>query len=319
MDYEKKYKKALEKAREIYKEDFKAMWLENLFPELKESDDEKIRKQIISFLKEFECDHYRNLDFSSWIAWLEKQGEKPDYNPYKATVESIATMVEKYANTDDLKDFYDNIKVKCKDAVEYDNTWLEKQHVWSEEDEYQFNTILHGLDLKREIYKKKKNKVEEARYNTQYNWLKERVKPQIICDVEPKFKVGDWITCKKVNTALILDIEDGKYFAEHVDGNKGFHDIDYVDNHFHLWSIVDAKDGDVLVNGSNIFKFHFIIGTRVRGYCHVNTDDGRFYNDIGDTECFGLIDDVFTPATKEQCDLLFQKMAEAGYNLNKED
>ena len=74
--YEQKYKEALEKAREIYKEDFKAMWLENLFPELKESEDEKIRKQILSFLKEFECDHYRNLDFSSWIAWLEKQGEQ---------------------------------------------------------------------------------------------------------------------------------------------------------------------------------------------------------------------------------------------------
>ena len=58
---------------------------------------------------------------------FEKQGKKPDYNPYKATVESIATMVEKYANTDDLKDFYDNIKVKCKDAVEYDNNWIEKQ------------------------------------------------------------------------------------------------------------------------------------------------------------------------------------------------
>lgn len=75
MNYEEKYKEALEKAREIYKEDFKAMWLKNLFPELKENEDEKIRKQILSFLKEFECDHYRNLDFSSWIAWLEKQGE----------------------------------------------------------------------------------------------------------------------------------------------------------------------------------------------------------------------------------------------------
>lgn len=45
----------------------------NMFPELKESDGERIRKQIISFLKEFEYDHYRSLDFSSWIAWLKKQ------------------------------------------------------------------------------------------------------------------------------------------------------------------------------------------------------------------------------------------------------
>ena len=48
---------------------------------------------------------------------------------------------------------------------------------WSEEDEYQINTILHGLDLKRELYKKEGNKIEEERYNTQYNWLKS-LKPQ---------------------------------------------------------------------------------------------------------------------------------------------
>lgn len=78
MDYEKKYKEALCWMQSLYdglhgatKKD-----AEHYFPELKESDDEKIRKQIISFLKEFECDHYRNLDFSSWIAWLEKKGEQ---------------------------------------------------------------------------------------------------------------------------------------------------------------------------------------------------------------------------------------------------
>ena len=49
------------------------------------------------------------------------------------------------------------------------------------------------------------------------------------------------------------------------------------------------------------------------GYCHVNTDDGRFYDDIGKNECFCLIDAVVNPATKEQCNLLFQKMHEAGY------
>ena len=91
------------------------------------------------------------------------------------------------------------------------------------------------------------------------------------------------------------------------------------ENDIRLWTIDDAKDGDVLVNGSNIFLFHFIIGTRVRGYCHVNTDDGRFYDDISDTECFGLIDDIFTPATNEQRELLFQKMNEAGYKLSEEE
>jgi hypothetical protein len=51
---------------------------------------------------------------------LEKQDEKSDYNPYKVTVESISAMVEKYAPVgSNLQDFYDNIKVKCKDAMDY--------------------------------------------------------------------------------------------------------------------------------------------------------------------------------------------------------
>lgn len=82
MDYEQKYKEALERARSLHKDALinansaRAKHCELIFPELKESDGERIRKQIISFLKEFEHDHYRCLDFSSWIAWLERQGEQ---------------------------------------------------------------------------------------------------------------------------------------------------------------------------------------------------------------------------------------------------
>jgi len=47
----------------------------------------------------------------------------------------------------------------------------EKQE-WSEEDEYYINTILNGLDLKRCLFRKEGNEIEEERYNTQYNWLK---------------------------------------------------------------------------------------------------------------------------------------------------
>ena len=87
MDYEKKYKEALERARALNEGKttgaFGETVCEYIFPELKESEDERIRKQILAFLKEFERDHYRNLDFSSWITWVEKQkltwSEKDDY------------------------------------------------------------------------------------------------------------------------------------------------------------------------------------------------------------------------------------------------
>ena len=75
--YEKKYNEALERARDVYtyycddREQLRK--IESIFPELKESEDERIRKEIISFLKDFEKDHYRSVNFNSWIAWLEKQ------------------------------------------------------------------------------------------------------------------------------------------------------------------------------------------------------------------------------------------------------
>ena len=86
----------------------------------------------------------------------------------------------------------------------------------------------------------------------------------------------------------------------------------------HLWTIQDVKDGDVLVNGSNIFIFHFINNRRLMGYCHVNMDDGNFYNDIGKNECFCTIDAPVTPATKEQRDALMKAMNDAGYKWNPE-
>ena len=56
---------------------------EEMFPELKEDEDEKIRKDLITFLDEIwhlgkngNFDKWDKCDCSNWIAWLEKQGEK---------------------------------------------------------------------------------------------------------------------------------------------------------------------------------------------------------------------------------------------------
>ncbi len=44
------------------------------------------------------------------------------YNPYKVVVESISAMCQRYDRFDleSLQDFFDNVKVMCKDAKEYD-------------------------------------------------------------------------------------------------------------------------------------------------------------------------------------------------------
>lgn len=71
----KAYDEAIERAKEVYQRGYYISGdIESIFPELKESEDERIRKEIIAFIKKRDrsgCDY----DYDLWIAWLEKQGE----------------------------------------------------------------------------------------------------------------------------------------------------------------------------------------------------------------------------------------------------
>jgi hypothetical protein len=130
-----------------------------------------------------------------------------------------------------------------------------------------------------------------------------------------KFKVGDWVVRKDGKPFF-----NGNHYAQITVIDKEQYWFDsgtwLETKDIRLWTIQDAKDGDVLINGSNIFIFHFINDTRLMGYCHVNTDDGRFYDDIGKNECFCLIDAVVNPATKEQRDTLMKAMTDAGWKFD---
>lgn len=77
----KSFEEALSRAKGFYKRfpEYKEI-LEKIFPELAESEDERIRKDIISYFKTSNSIYLdagepisrRNV----WLAWLEKQGEK---------------------------------------------------------------------------------------------------------------------------------------------------------------------------------------------------------------------------------------------------
>lgn len=58
--------------------------LESIFPELKESRDERIRKNCIHFLELQKQHHAATFEIEECIAWLEKQGEHKPFN-YKNT------------------------------------------------------------------------------------------------------------------------------------------------------------------------------------------------------------------------------------------
>ena len=82
MNYEQKYKDALERARNLHKdaidmgESLRAKQCEIIFPELGESEDERIRKELYDFC--IKCSHGDTIvnhqtDFQRWATWLEKQ------------------------------------------------------------------------------------------------------------------------------------------------------------------------------------------------------------------------------------------------------
>ena len=75
--YEKKYKKALLKARDAKQNTESAVTigiLEEIFPELRESNDERIRKEIIDFITSSNK-YGTNERCEVCLNWLEKQGE----------------------------------------------------------------------------------------------------------------------------------------------------------------------------------------------------------------------------------------------------
>lgn len=84
MDYEKKYKEALGWMKSVYptmtgavKED-----AEHYFPELKESEDERIRKGIIRNLEYLmdRAEGFVKNELKERIAWLKKQGEHTEWS-----------------------------------------------------------------------------------------------------------------------------------------------------------------------------------------------------------------------------------------------
>lgn len=125
---------------------------------------------------------------------------------------------------------------------------------------------------------------------------------------EPKFKVSDWIARGTVKVQII-GIEDDKYCFN---GYKVR--ISTIDKHYHLWTIEDAKDGDVLVCPTNIFiyketdEYDVVIS-----YCDYHSQFG--FNAKGDSMAYRA---ECIPASKEQRDLLFSKMKEAGYEWDAE-
>lgn len=154
----------------------------------------------------------------------------------------------------------------------------------------------------------------------------EMVKPD---KVEPKFKVGDWVVYND-NIYHIGNIALQHYYeCLRIDGTVHTFGLD-IDNKSHLWTIQDAKDGDVLhstgfhndcifiFNRLDNWKFDEPNGDRAvaTGYCCLSISADKMEFGIQGPDCVEV--NTIKPATKIQHDLLFQKMKEAGYEWDAE-
>ena len=139
--------------------------------------------------------------------------------------------------------------------------------------------------------------------------------------VEPKFKVGDWIIENGLGKKPIKIVR----FEKRDDGtlvwfnnSTGIY-IDYLDNYYHLWSIDDAKAGDILITNANPFIYKGRLDPKNPdspvAYCGIDCLGDFYYCENDD-----YWDDAEVyPATEEQCNLLFKKMKEAGYEWDAEN
>ena len=369
----KRYDEALERARAINNGesvDIEAgtTTCEYIFSELRDFKDERIRKEIIAFIKE----NYSSA--KPWIAWLEKQGEKKSDVRYKYLEELLAADdIYQMAMDDDMVQeaktkainalseleiskplglekqsdtsvFY-LPEISIKDAVEVTSRmqyieddmkpiadfimdyayWDLHKDVWNQPTlTVPLFRVLDALiqrgkpygDCSQNIAKQDEQKPYGQRKecsNCQFNYAGEckgscamKRDEQIHADnIVPKFHKGEWVVTDKGDTIQIDSANPGYYTLS----NGMEFCTSYVDKYWHLWTIQDAKDGDVLVAcDESVFIYSGSTDIYAQSYIALSK-----YGDL-DTKSGNWGDKNWVyPATKEQRDLLFTKMREAGY------
>ena len=318
--------------------------LDTIIPELKESEDERIRKSIIEY---FESCNIKHLD---WIAWLEKQGKKiSDKIVEKARTEKqrvLLTETNGSANIDWDCRSLDDVKI----LLEYGLDYIKKLEKQGEQKPFDYeNTNIQQKDFASidPYFGKPIDKVEpkfkvgdkiiekdfdecgcgtiidikDGKYifddgsfvNIEEQNLWQLVEQKLADKVEPKFHLGDWITHNIVNFVFkVINVGSNRYDVVNRENYKKTISFDN-ENNYHLWTIQDAKDGDVLTwDGTTcVVLFKNIKNNKCFiSYCFTN--DISF--EIGTSHYI----EGCHPATKEQRDALMKAMTDAGYTFDFE-
>jgi len=321
LDYKEKYREALERAKTLY-ENANGMilkkWVEQVFPELQESEDKKIMKCICLCLEE--CVHndiIRDYEKDKCLAWLKKQDEAKESSiPQHEGTQKDTSCKE----NDDSLTSEDERKRK---AIYIYLDWLEGRKDYAPKGKYSIRDMLAWLEKQGE--QKPYGQRQECS-DCHFNYAGEckgscqmkRGEQKPTDNVEPKFHEGEWVVYEcgeETSTLQIAGILGIAYVLSDC-SILGMVDEDSL----RLWDITkDAKNGDVLAYKDEISIYKHDIknctkeGTNFGGFVyHCCYDGKRFITD----SLYSLTEkdkkDIY-PATKEQRDTLFAKMKEAGY------
>ena len=129
-----------------------------IHPELNECKDERIRKEIINFLRSpFVTENITDEKIAPWIAYLEKQKEQKDYRKlYKDIVKSewFKKMYKgKSLGCDEEQKEQKPISQEDFDTAKHEALWGEQKTAeWSKEDEKRLNWVIEHFSQSGELY-----------------------------------------------------------------------------------------------------------------------------------------------------------------------
>ena len=197
-DYEKKYKEALDKLQEALapKEgcDISGLTrrcIEDIFHELKESEDEKIRKALVRFHKStIDIDGIKGEDI---LAWLEKQGKETSWKPSKEEMDVLYGLAYITNQYDEHKEevitrLYQDLKREFFNGSSYENMFPTKTNT---EDDVRRRSTIQVLEYARSL--DNYNQYGKADIDKNIAWLEKQGEKKSTWSEEDKGYMSDVI------------------------------------------------------------------------------------------------------------------------------
>jgi len=308
--------------------------LETVLPELKKKKDnrERIKENCIHFLELQKSHHASTVEIDECIDWL--KGLVPPKWLYRLEYKDGTCGL--WYNGEGKWCFEQGIGslVGCKTKdlpMDHDERYKQGGRDWfsscsNKED------LLHWYSLNdaEELIKKgfvftRYLATEYHEYENETVFIKESSLVREEIDIfelfgktKPMFKEGDWIIYKDDWTGeedvLVVSNPDPNGTSLYtVKGEQkyylGWNSLKTA----RLWTIQDAKPGDMLKYYSSIFILKKRHDNFVETYCALNEDEGNF---IIDDE-FRIDEGIIKPASREQRDRLFARIKRSGYEWDE--